>query len=64
MKYAFTIALALISLSAWSQDFVGTSGDDVLVGTFGDDTFQCSDGTERDTAEEVEAYIKERVPEL
>ena len=64
MKYAFTIALALISLSAWSQDFVGTSGDDVLVGTFGDHTFQGGDGTERDTAEEVEAYIKERVPEL
>ena len=64
MKYALTIALALISLSAWSQDFVGTSGDDVLVGTFGDDTFQGGDGTERDTAEEVEAYIKERVPEL
>ena len=62
MKYAFTIALALISLSAWSQDFVGTSGDDVLVGTFGDDTFQGGDGAERDTAEEVEAYIKERIP--
>ena len=40
MKYAFTIALALISLSAWSQDFVGTSGDDVLVGSSGDDRFQ------------------------
>ena len=46
MKYAFTIALALISLSAWSQDFVGTSGDDVLVGSSGDDTFQGGDGSD------------------
>ena len=46
MKYVFTLALTLISLSAWGQDFVGTSGDDVLVGSSGDDTFQGGDGSD------------------
>ena len=46
MKYVFTLALTLISLSAWGQDFVGTSGDDVLVGSSGNDTFQGGDGSD------------------
>ena len=46
MKYVFTLALTLISLFAWSQDFVGTSGDDVLVGSSGNDTFQGGDGSD------------------
>ena len=46
MKYVFTVVLTLISLFTWSQDFVGTSGDDVLVGSSGDDTFQGGDGSD------------------
>jgi len=46
MKYVFTLFLTFISLSAWGQDFVGTSGDDVLVGSSGDDTFQGGDGSD------------------
>jgi hypothetical protein len=46
MKYVFTLALTLISLSAWGQDFVGTSGNDVLVGSSGNDTFQGGDGSD------------------
>jgi Ca2+-binding RTX toxin-like protein len=46
MKYILTLFLTFISLSAWGQDFVGTSGDDVLVGSSGDDTFQGGDGSD------------------
>ena len=46
MKYVVTVALTLISLSSWSQDFVGTSGNDVLVGSSANDTFQGGDGSD------------------
>ena len=46
MKLLFVFVIACLSLPLWAQDFVGTSGDDVLVGSSGDDTFQGGDGSD------------------
>ena len=46
MKFILATLAVLISLSSIAQDFVGTSGDDVIVGTSGDDTFAGGDGSD------------------
>jgi hypothetical protein len=46
MKILFVFVIACISLHSLAQDLVGTSGDDVLVGSSADDTFQVGDGSD------------------
>ena len=45
MKLLFTLVLTLLSLPLLSQDFAGTSGDDVLVESSDDGTFSVDKGT-------------------